>query len=532
MIFNLAQYKRLLILFLGAILVFVGLFVVWDLVYVDKTSTSRSDYNLQAFPRVQPRDLPDADVSLSACTTDLQTCTSDFDCLKCDETGKFKCTEVERNGQYEINGIKVPRGQYCLPRTDRAQKCNKFTGKWVWSTASDCPPDENGRFSSQCWKCMCLYPDLFYDQQDCSTQIACINASDKTFQTAENQRKRNRLVGAPYSEFAGQYWDPNEPSSIDSAVMEANPYATDAKGRPKFYCECDARDDRNQKEFLRLPNDPYTCHVDMCYNKNQKITTTYMCRNSTGQVCDPYETPEDCKCSCNCFMNTAATRPDGTCQVLGGLCQPGRNNDTLTGCSCGVYKKRQCRSTAANTSNTSLPECKDANNPFGEECFDQCSPNPCNTGTCIYDSSKPSGFRCGCEGSPLITGKRDAANKPVTFTANDDSCSSFTANPGAVAANHVQINTSFFGLLDKTVFNYSHVVPLAGCNKCRLVKKESSYMTDLISGALGDPVSKWLSKEILGPLTGFVVGTMDRYESVCDPNGTEHCGDQGNRFNK
>jgi hypothetical protein len=512
MIFDLAQYKRLLILFLGAIIVFVGLFIAWDLIYVDKTDPSRSEFNLQPFPKAQAQNLPDAAVSLSACTNELQKCTSDFDCLKCDESGKFKCTPVERDGQYEINGIKVPKGQYCLPRTDRAQKCNKFTGKWVWTTASDCPPDENGRFSTQCWKCVCLYPDLYYDQTDCSTQIACVNASDKTFQSAETQRRRNRLVGAPYSEFAGQYWDPNAPDSIDSAVMDANPYATDDKGRPKFYCECDSRDERNQKEFLRLPNDPYTCHVDMCYNKNQKISTTYMCRDSKGQVCDPYERPEDCKCSCNCFMNTAVTRPDGTCQVLGGMCLPGRNNDTLTGCVCGAFMKRKCRSSAANTSNTALPQCKDADNPFGEECYDQCYPNPCNNGACIYDSSRPSGQRCDCSG--VLPSQKDAIDRPVTFTANEN-CSSFTASPGAVAASHWTVDQCFLGKC-ATLFNYANVIPLSGCNKCRIEKG-----TDVMDQYLGT----------LAPAVKYLMGSTNVWHSKCDPNGTEHCGNQGTRFN-
>jgi hypothetical protein len=513
MIFDLAQYKRLLILFLGAILVFAGVFVVWDLVYVDKSTPTRSDYNLQAFPKVQPKDLPDAAISLSACTNELKPCTSDFDCLQCDESGKFKCTPVERDGQYEINGIKVPKGQYCLPRTDRTQKCNKYTGKWVWSTASDCPPDENGMFSSQCWKCMCLYPDLFYDQKDCSTQIACINSSDKTFQSADAQRKRNRLVGAPYSKFPGQYWDPSAIDSIDSAVLEENPYATDSKGRPQFYCECDTRDERNQKEFLRLPNDPYTCHVDMCYNRNQKISTTYMCRTSGGQVCDPYETPADCKCSCNCFMNNAVTRPDGTCQIVEGMCLPGRTNNTVTGCECGSFKKRICRSALKNTSNTTLPECKDANNPFGEECYDQCKPNPCTNGACIYDDSKPSGQRCDCSG--VLPTQNDAIGQPVKFTSNAD-CTRFAADPGSVAASHWTINASLLGK-EQTVWNYANVIPLSGCDKCRIEKG-----ADALTGYLGT----------LAPVAKFFLGSTDVWHSKCDPNGTESCGYQGTRFNK
>jgi len=512
MIFDLAQYKRLLILFLGAIVVFVGLFIAWDLMYVDKSDTSSgSEMNRQPFPKVQAQNLPDAAISLSQCTNELQKCTSDFDCIKCDESGKFKCTSVERDGQYEINGIKVPKGQYCLPRTDRAQKCNKYTGKWVWSTATDCPPDENGRFSTQCWKCMCLYPDLFYDQTDCSTQIACVNASDKTFQSAETQRKRNRLVGAPYSEFAGQYWDPNAIDSIDSAVLEENPYATDSKGRPKFYCECDSRDDRNQKEFLRLPNDPYTCHVDMCYNKNQKISTTYMCRDSKGQVCDPYERPEDCKCSCNCFMNQTATRPDGTCQVLGGMCLPGRNNDTLTGCDCGRFMKRICRSNQIRQTNTTLPECKDMENPFGEECYDQCYPNPCNNGECVYDSSRPNGRRCDCSG--VMPNQLDAIGQPVTFTANDN-CTQFTPKPGAVAASHWTVSHCMFGKC-LPIWRYSNVIPISGCTKCRIEKG-----TDVMSDYLGT----------LAPAFKFLYGSTDVWHSKCDPNGTEHCGDQGTRF--
>lgn len=420
MLLNLQRYRRLLVLFVGAVFVFLVAFVFYDMIFVEKDTAQQK--NLQAFPKIQPKDLPDAAISLSKCVSDLQQCAMDDDCLACDESGKFKCTTVDQEGRYEINGIKVPKGKYCLPRTDAAPECNRYTGKWVWSTASDCPPDANGVFSSQCWKCVCLYPDLFYDQTDCSTQIACVNTSDKTFQSPEDQRKRNRLIGAPYAEYAGRYWDPNAVDSIGDPVLMENPYATDSKGRPKFYCECDARNARNQKEFIRLPNDPYTCHVDMCYNLGQRLSQTYACKNSKNQPCDPYETPQDCTCDCNCILNNSTTRPDGTCQVTAGMCFPGSVNNTYTGCNCGVYVTTECRSKQKNQTNLSLPECKDENNPFGQECTNPCGSKPCGTnGTCVFNRTMPGGYECYCS-YPQQT---DAQGVPLKWSMlNKSSCNS------------------------------------------------------------------------------------------------------------
>jgi len=419
MLLNLQRYRRLLVLFLGAVFVFLVAFVFYDLIFVEK-GTAKQNANLQAFPKIQPKDLPDASISLSKCVSELQTCAIDEDCLTCDETGKFKCTSVDQEGRYEINGIKVPKGKYCLPRTDATPQCNRYTGKWVWTTASDCPPDANGVFSSQCWKCVCLYPDLFYDDRDCSTQIACVNTSDKTFQSPEDQRKRNRLIGTPYSEYAGRYWDPNAVDSIGDPVLMENPYATDDKGRPKFYCECDARNARNQKEFTRLPNDPYTCHADMCYNLGQRLSNTYSCKNSANQPCDPYETPEDCTCGCNCILNNSTTRPDGTCQVTAGMCFPGSVNNTYTGCNCGVYVSNTCRSKQKNQTDMSLPECKDENNPFGQECTNPCGSKPCGMiGTCMFNRNMPGGYECMCS----YPEQTDAEGASIKWSTTDNRAS-------------------------------------------------------------------------------------------------------------
>jgi hypothetical protein len=416
MLLNVQRYSRLLIFFVAAVVVFVVTLMAYDLVYVEK-ATTRSNLNLQAFPRAQAKDLPDANVSLSKCVDELQTCAVDDDCLSCNDTGTFKCTSVERDGQYEINGIKVPKGSYCLPKTQSAPQCNRYTGKWVWTTSSDCPPDENGVFSSQCWKCMCLYPDLFYDEKDCSTQIACVNTSDKTFQSPEDQRKRNRLKGAPYGKYAGRYWDPSAISSIDDPVLNENPYATDDKGRPLFYCECDARNDRNQKEFTLLPNDPYSCHVDLCYNLGQRLTNTYMCKNAANQPCNPYETPQDCTCSCTCSLNTSATRADGTCQVVAGLCDPGSVNNTYTGCNCTYFQPIQCKSKQANTTRTDLPNCKDQNNPWGQECKDPCAGNPCGSnGQCSRNETAANKYQCSCS-YPDMT---DAEGQVMDWSTKDN----------------------------------------------------------------------------------------------------------------
>lgn len=446
--------KRLVFLFILATLLFAVLYTGYDLIYVEKMTTVNN--NLQAFPRVQPKDLPDADISMSKCVTELQSCVFDDDCNTCSEnTGKFKCTTVERDGQYEINGIKVQKGNWCLPKVNNDRKCNRYTGKWVWSTSSDCPPDENGVFSSQCWKCVCLYPDLFYDETDCSTQIACINTSDKTFQTPDQQRKGNRLVGAPYSPFAGQYWDPTATQEIDSNVLNTNPYATDAQGRPLFYCNCDARDGKGVTEFLRLPNDPYTCHVDMCYNVGQKLSTTYSCTNTeTKQPCDPYADPRNCKCSCNCGLNSTVTRPDGTCQVVAGVCNPGRIKDDYSGCECGVFQKRTCRSNQKNKSNTTLPECKDKENPFGEECVDPCGSMPCGANsTCVNDQNESTGYYCLCSNVPL---KEDAEGKTIQWRNKGGpgvhSCDaiSFCADEAKIYYGRQGTQTSFQTLIGKS----------------------------------------------------------------------------------
>ena len=83
--------KRLVFLFILATMLFAVLYTGYDLIYVEKMTTVNN--NLQAFPRVQPKDLPDADISMSKCVTELQSCVFDDDCNTCSEnTGKFKCT--------------------------------------------------------------------------------------------------------------------------------------------------------------------------------------------------------------------------------------------------------------------------------------------------------------------------------------------------------------------------------------------------------------------------------------------------------
>ena len=424
---DLTRYKRLGFLLLATLVLFVLAFAFYDIIRVEPL---RLPQNIQAFPKIQPRDLPDAAIALSECTKELRMCTSDSECEECG-AGKFGCTVVQRDGQFEINGIKVPKGNFCLPKKDPKQGCNMYTGKYVWTTAADCPPNEKGEYSSQCWKCTCLYPDLFYDEKDCSTQIACVNTSANTAQSAAQQRTKNRLIGTPYSKYAGQVWDPNAPTQAGDSVLNQNPYATDDQGRPLFYCDCDARDNNGQKEFLRLPNDPYSCHVDQCYAYGQKITTTYGCKTPNGQDCDPYATPENCTCKCNCSLSQAITRADGTCQVVAGMCYPGRIKDDYSGCDCGVMKKIRCRSKLKNQTEMSLPVCKMDDNPWGEECQDQCTPNPCNFGgTCIYNADGSSS--CNCD---RATNKPqnliDANGAPANLKSTAD-CSKWFAAPGTV----------------------------------------------------------------------------------------------------
>lgn len=365
-------------------------------------------YNYNAFPNVHPSNLPDgSSASSNDCRQTLTPCDEEGKCSHCGEAD-FKCTAVEDDGYYQFNNTSVPPGTWCLPKLNREQTCNKNTGTWVWTTDPSC---SSGK---QCWQCECQYPTLFTESEEgCAFQKACaVTLNGKTEMGTLKDKN-------------GTVWDPGAEHDLP------NPLSFDPHtGAPLYTCDC-------PKGSLVLPNDPYTCHRDKCWDLLGPdvgvVKGVATCKGET--------------CSCNCETGGGVTLPNpsekaGSCQLKKNLCLNGHYTgagtmnkktkdqfaqyeklikmfeksapamaayyknllktleDAATAhCDCNNYIHKFCYSDYVKKSSKHNEPCADMSNYIGEECVNPCNDNPCGEGQCNIESNKsefPKGYSCDC----------------------------------------------------------------------------------------------------------------------------------------
>lgn len=224
-------------------------------------------YNFDPLPTVHPSDLPDSSMrsqDIPVCLMAPTKCTSSGECSECADNGNITCSDPKSDVVYELpSGISIPSdgNSYCIPKAATNMPCNRYTGKYVWTDSAE---------SGQEWKCECLYPDLFNNPQSgCTDQVAC-NSSN---------RQLNASHPAPIYKLAdvtslrkgndAKFWDPTDPN----ADLTENPYTVTDTKDAKYVCACGITTDDDNKykvdsqtvpPYVRLPNDPYNCHVDTC----------------------------------------------------------------------------------------------------------------------------------------------------------------------------------------------------------------------------------------------------------------------------
>lgn len=186
---------------------------------------SGQNRNFIPLPKTFPDDSPTK--ATYSCET-LSKC-NNGSCAHCDPS--YRCTEIAPGEQVYFEGEKVPPGQWCLPPGKTEVACGPATGRAVYDL-------EGG------WKCVCLYPDV-YGGKDCTVPLACKVPDAPEDIDQSGNVLINRETGAVY----------------DITSTSTTPYDTDALGRPLYVCRCDSS---KTKKFVRLPNDPYRCHLDPC----------------------------------------------------------------------------------------------------------------------------------------------------------------------------------------------------------------------------------------------------------------------------
>jgi hypothetical protein len=355
--------------------VFVVVFVLSLLILIFynaiKPLSKSIPYNFQPFPNISPKDLPDPNTIGQNCYNTLTQCDAAGGCSSCDSN--FVCTDVTKDGQYNLNNIKVPAGKWCLPKNNSGKTCNIATGRWVWSADQSCQSSN----TSQCWRCLCLYPDLYGgEDQGCGIPNTCQNHSPSVAST--DYQSTNKLIGTSDGLFKTQEWDPN---SKDSDIIRYSPYTKDGKNNPWFSCQCGKNGDQY---FVNLPNDPYNCHLDPCSRQSNYTSSGW--------------SPEEGKCVCvDTVYNILA--PDGefkdTC-VKSPCGDNGSWNTSSNTCNCTQGYNRQCWSAYINQSQKdSLPQCLEEDNALGYECYNPCADVNCGGGTCHIDPNTQK-TNCDC----------------------------------------------------------------------------------------------------------------------------------------
>ena len=361
--FNLLNNK--FILYIG---ITVGIIILLILFNVIKPKQNLSDinYNFQPYPNISAKNIPDNMVNQqeNSCYDTLQKCDLNEDpnlqCNSC--SGDFVCKQVNHdnniNSNIEINGQIVGDSEngkgWCLPRLPHTQKCNSYTGRWVWSNDEDCKSfnlnQGKNTDKNQCWSCKCLYPDLFTGN-DCSTQIACkaLITNTGVVENSISKQFGNYLIATENNPSVkpGTKWNPNidisDPSTTndEKIALTQSPYDS-INNTPYYTCQCsgaqcETNDDcinnpgygkdfqcNTNKQcvycvdgicpnvfnpYVNLPNDSYMCHINPCgklYNNNiaNHIKIDNFCNKSKTKCnkdSDCTSEPNDyCEYNCDC----------------------------------------------------------------------------------------------------------------------------------------------------------------------------------------------------------------------------------------
>lgn len=450
--------------FFIALLFFVFVVIGMTLYFVIKPNYTIK-YNFNPLPNVTVKDLPSINNTTSVCYNSLVECKSDSDCSEC-TSGDYKCKTVNSDDNIELNNMKVPEGKWCLPKFNNNTECNKFTGKWLWVNDPDYCLSVNG--NTQCWKCECLYKNLF-SGDDCTKQIACKNGN-------YDNNSGNKLIASKYipeSEYVGLEWDPTstDQRTIDM-ITKYSPYSSGEgeNSKPYFMCSCDGSYPKSVDEigkitpFVRLPGDYYNCHQNKCYSAVGNILPSNIpppsgqCSTNDSATTDKRICCDDdsglCSCDCGGMEGDLFVAPSGPYQ---GLCVSINDpsicsNDTgtvrgvwdknLGKCDCGDPEYEQVGCTPE-----SCP-----NNKIGIQCLSKCRNINCGNytlnkdGIPIYDNGK-----CGCDCDPQVIGVGNTNKDSVDFIGSSELgiCDQACVKDGTI----IKINGSLIGLGPEPVNN-------------------------------------------------------------------------------
>lgn len=330
-----------LYIFILVTVITIILYTIYLVLQVDRVNDLSRFNQLEPFPTIKMKGLPDPKFSVSQtgvkdCKTNLIPCT---DSSKCTETcgADFECRSVEKGENIIYNNIKVGEGKWCLPK-NTLQGCGKYTGRSVWSANEQ----------SQGWSCECLFPALF-DGPYCLNNKACQDPTDRAKNIEGNN---NALVDSQ-----GNVYDPSLPDfSPPNGIY--NPYALDSEGNRVYSCRCGIGS--GGKQFVKLENDPYYCHLEPCTQSN------------TSPLWD--ELNQTCLCGTDSLKNS-----DGTCVMES--CPFGSWNGITQQCECaGTEAEIRCNSEFSKWGDAKkLPMCSDSKNVSGIECISRCIRQACNS---------------------------------------------------------------------------------------------------------------------------------------------------------
>jgi len=313
------------------ILVVVVIIVTFITVYTvinPKNYSSLSSNNYNAFPFINPPQLPDTETistsyNIQKCPGNT-ACPENFDCINTGPSTQdtdLNQEPIEGGSNYVLNGITLDSNtNYCMPNTKTdTPVCNKFTGKYTVSNNN--------------WACIPLYPSLFGGKSS-DEQLACMNEtggligqtypkplvsttalknftpgtvwnplfshSDHTKEEIIKEMQSNSIVN-PHVEslknmkpierdqYVSKFLTNNQiniKANSDELnmlkhyskvlnqydILRIHPDGKDENGDPWFVCKCDIEDEGvpsgSGLSFNRLEDDPYHCHLDKCWINN------------------------------------------------------------------------------------------------------------------------------------------------------------------------------------------------------------------------------------------------------------------------
>lgn len=484
-----------IILFLLVTIVSVALIVVYNMAGT-KSESSGTLFNFDPLPTVSPADLPDSAMrgETPQCLVTPTECNANSECEPCADNGNVTCSDPTNNVRYELpSGAEIPMDgkSYCIPTAATNMPCNRYTGKYVWTDSAEL---------GQEWKCECLYPDLFNNPQTgCTEQKACVNSINRDVSNTMPKNKY-KLVEASTINSDGplKVWDPLDPEATDT--LKKNPYSADEDGNPNFVCACGINEDGSRDEttvppYLRLPGDPYNCHVDSCDElqgyQNHTMTDEdgnpgcyngvcncaggglgKLCNGSNEFVIQIGDKKEKCysisdSCNeidraheidktdyeqCDCGGDGAYSRMCVSDYVSASQIENAGLKDNLETCT----KDSDCLHSSCDASG--FCRCQNPLNPIGSECVSACYPNnPCQNNTyCIASGGRE--FACDCTKNPDGTPKdettfevelKDCDDKPIKaeWTNKDGGklCNDLTVVPGTTV--YKSKRNCFFGIV-------------------------------------------------------------------------------------